>query len=617
MQSHAACSCVSHYRDGLISRTKNNEIYILSFANKNQPSEPIQFSRSYTKRSTMSACSRPSLLFCFVLAIIVPVFAAALGSAEFKDEGDTLKDGHGVVGFRVINNSHFVGYSLIRWSHIQVQSLDSPKSAPIRLFPLEGGYAGNQTFIGPLEPGRYRISKLYAYEIAGDVSLHAEFDTQQSPTEFQIEAGAFTDAGLFVYQRGYLDPSIGRYIDDDPGEHPAIIVRVSTDSDSLADLQKLYPRVAVRELPESEQPISLEAHTMAFETLQSVAFPPRGETEADGATRYLLTRTGLIHRRDTNKTWSTVDTGAMGELTSLSRMEDGSLWVGGERGTLLRSATDSDAWNPIRSPVPRALIIWIGSEEDGTALIVTAEPGQISVWRAKDIASPEWLRLATVDAPTARRASLFGSAYTPPPPRAVGIQDNQLLISTGAEVYWVDIRQGTSKRVSRKSFRRIERLWNGFVVAEPVLAQGNWWPVMKPLISENNGRKWKTVRKRKLIGLPFIHDDELIGVAGFIPSATRGNDGWSQHPRWLTSPSGRHRWKVRSRMPDCGRFYPEISHPDAMFIVCETGLVFLSQDGGQTWERDRDAPGIGAVTHESMSAFLGNLELSIRNNSGF
>lgn len=453
-------------------------------------------------------------------------------------------------------------------SSIVLARLDVKEPIQYRLTRAETNYGDTAFYVGTVPAGDYQLVQV-------NISNYRYFGTSERTEPFTIKPKQHIHLGLMVAR-------------PNKGSRFSWVIRPGYKTSSQHLLKSSYPKIAktVRKKWKKVELGDAAARSAYVENL----FMKGARYEIDNLRDPYVSNNGhmlvaapmgtLLQRRGSKTGWKPVETDAFEKLYKIIKTKSGKWLAGGDAGLFLVSTNRGKTWKQHRLPINRPVYL-INQAPNGMVYVGVSTESGTTFYRTRSVNKPRWKKIGSVKTNGETAAGAFRSG---------------LLVWTRYPAYKKSSFDSDTKRFKRRQLPLIHRYsyssgrWTQVKPPEDseivkvgptgIISVGiNWYDAdreIRYMKSTNLGRSWKKFDGDAPNTLPvFWTNNRAVAQApNRAPMITKDNgDSWRTYPKTLpenidiiVSPNGKH-----------------------MAGSDSNGRIFVSNDGGRTWQYERSA----------------------------
>lgn len=300
------------------------------------------------------------------------------------DRIDSLPANHGIVVAQVVdasNNEYPINY--ITLAPKDVYEAEENQFARTEALPNAGVgmKSWSSHYVSVVEAGEYSLSDLRVFYVRGEYIYSSDIGISPAFGTFEVRPGQITNLGTIIY---YKKPDGDRYSN--------VVVRSDSFQAGPELVFSQYPSLA-QDL--SSEPLSWtpdDYESERFSQYLSVVQNPTGfgSAVAMGDELLLLSKAGVILRRNESGEWNLDIVESDVNLLAFDKNDRGDEVVAGELGTLFFRASGDPDWTSIPPPVPFHTTPGVALGSDGHIYAHVEGNRTITVYRALPGSQPDW-----------------------------------------------------------------------------------------------------------------------------------------------------------------------------------------------------------------------------------
>lgn len=541
------------------------------------------------RRSTWHRCCLQRIACATTL--LVSTACSTIPSAGI-DSAELLPADGGLVAVQVVTNSQKLSDALPNWSEVLVvdedRNGDDGKPLIYKLPALNQGLSSTRAFVGLLKPGRYRFAGLFAHAETGDSSRFQSARAPITTGRFKVETDRLTNLSTVLFQPFFRDPLANKTVGADT--KVAYAMSRLDDAISLEDfVARRYPAQYARTrgapalgwLPDSLGPL----REKLSRTIRARAALTEPHFDKSSGEIYYTARLGTLYRRDAAGRWFTSLLPTYYDLIGFTRLPDGGLLAGGERGGIWYSRDFGTTWHAEPLDDREQTVVWLGVVADSHLCAITSTGDRYRIYRAPLAPPWHWQLIGEYGLrdPPDERWRVFAREYAPPVISDGGI----LRLYDTHSSYQFDARSGRLSKQPQFGTTNLVDQPNGIVVAMPY---SGWSGTKPPQVSRDRGVHWEPYHR-----LGRYHERPYVFKDGIALGAD--NDSSFSFLRWekrekidvlLSEDKGMTHTTNGQLQYGCSSIEAAISTDDRIFARCFDGTLLTSSDRGRTWLQESD-----------------------------
>lgn len=475
----------------------------------------------------------------------------------------TLSGGEGLMLVKIISNSVLNDPEFPHWHTMTLKRTDVKPASLVTLKPnaTMQGYANTLTFARSLPAGKYLISTLSSNSKTKPNSLLVK----KFGLAFEIKAGHLTNIGNIIHQpQGNLAArktySIGHEADDEGAKN-----LVSKHFPALAKQVFSKPIVHMKRSKNRDRRFrDVMRHAKANSAvLNNMVFNNKGHIYAGG-------RLGQILRKEFD--WERLDTGYNRDISTVRPLSNGKILAGGEDGLLLLSSDKGQTWNELTSPNANSWISFVGENNKGEVFVAAVQKEQVSIFKTNSINAPQWQKLKDIN--------ISANNLLTAKPKITITSEQLIVVSDGVHSYNFASQQWDSNSlpfVAENVSQQYTILDDGTILGYRQTGKMN-----RVFKSVNRGKTWdEQGATMKISSMIFID-----GQTGY---SVNPKPGAPSEKIILGTRDGGKTWAMVADAPKLVN--PKLqadAYNQILYMVGQSGKVFISSDFGQTWSPIRN-----------------------------
>jgi hypothetical protein len=510
-----------------------------------------------------------SLVFCLALTA-----CETIPSAGIDDKSAMRPANAGAMAVQVFNNSRYIGVGLTLWDELFVVEL-KPNAELIRVPMLANAAEASSVFVAALPPGRYRLVGLGAFAASGNVRYSANVGLDLYLGTFSVREGELTNLGTLITQ---------------PLESTANGIKfVAARTNDVRDVQQQ----AIERL--SANGLNIKAMTQGFEPdpfqplhdALAREFKnrglPRDAIRLQGGTELLaFGRLGRIHiRREMG--WQSQDLPTNAEMYAGLQTRAGTVWLGGENGTLVRldaTLKQAEKSQPFASDV---VVTHLNVLPNGT-LIATLRTKTEWQWHSGDKDGKNWRKEYAVQRKNPGYFFSTNAVHTL-------VRDNEYLAYNEKLLLRRTVNAEWRAEPTTREWLQLKLQPNQWLLGQPYEV---WNGADAIQLSRDLGKTWLSNQQTKStkwgmfkrVQVAYVFDDQTL----LVQTSKFGNYELSR-----VGPKGEIT-ALGGATGECSNFMPHISVDQSIYFGCDSGNLLLSRDRGATYSVDFVATFTSTVT---------------------
>lgn len=484
-------------------------------------------------------------------------------------------------GFLVVEtfvNSKRIAGPLTKWTEIHLRKLSKDQTASFKIIASESEL-GRSLFVGNLSPGQYYISYLKSTAII-DKKIEGSLRIPEVFGTFEIKKGFVTNLGTIIFHPIKFQSIFTNELPDH------IFTRIENQHLTNKLKENVSGSININEdvLSWQENEVSEFYFPKALDkVLNEPAMSARAFRVKGQRGNLILAKLGsFFYKSDNKEVWEKYRLNSFSTLLSFVELDNKKWLFGGENGMLQVFDLETNEFKKVIPPDYKSSIYDLGYLKIGRYYLITFKDDEYKLYFF-DPQSFEYALKKTFKKKKHKEGIIDSSR-----PIIVDVSTNNFDVFINSKRYRFDVADNWSEEKSRELLYSFKQP-NGITIANPVmrLFSGN-----ESMYSLNDGISWQKTKRTifsndYLVSSLYFQSDSILIQVKEPTAAFFVRRPIKSITKVLISNDLGESWKEISSIPlGCNCVLNTISTDKSIYVLCESGDIIVSENGGLTWEKD-------------------------------